>query len=148
MIMKTVSRNSPRFTFLEGAHFALILTMLVLIAVACAPTAQVAAPPATAQLISPADYMDMFGDDQAHVLIDVRTPEEFATGHISGAINIAVEELASRLAEVPNDQPIIVYCRSGNRSAAAARILIDAGYPVVYDLGGIQTWVAQGFPIE
>lgn len=115
---------------------------------ACGPVAQVTAPPATSELISPAEYLDKFGDDPAHVLIDVRTPEEYASGHISGAISIAVEELSTRLAEVPGDQPIIVYCRSGNRSAAAARILTEAGFSPVYDLGGIQTWVGLGLPIE
>jgi rhodanese-related sulfurtransferase len=99
-------------------------------------------------LISPLDYVDLFVDDSAYVLIDVRTPEEFDTGHITGAINIAVEDLTERLGEVPGDQPVIVYCRSGNRSATAARFLIEAGYSPVYDLGGIRAWVAQGLPIE
>lgn len=114
----------------------------------CSPTVQVEAPPAIPQLISPLDYVAQFGKDGSGFLIDVRTPEEFANGHIAGSVNIAVEELGSRLAEVPEGQPIIVYCRSGNRSAAAARILVDAGYGPVYDLGGIQSWVAEGLPIQ
>jgi rhodanese-related sulfurtransferase len=46
------------------------------------------------------------------------------------------------------DLPIVVYCRSGNRSATATRILIEAGFGEVYDLGGIQDWVVQGYPIQ
>lgn len=98
-------------------------------------------------VISPAQYMAQLSNTQ-HLLLDVRTVGEFAGGHIDGAANIPVEELANRLAEVPNDQPIVIYCRSGNRSAQAARILRSAGYAVVYDLGGILTWQAQGYPVQ
>lgn len=83
-----------------------------------------------------------------HLLLDVRTGGEFQSGHLAGAANIPVEELSRRLAELPTDMPIVLYCRSGNRSAAAARILREAGYQNVYDLGGIIRWQAQGYPIE
>jgi rhodanese-related sulfurtransferase len=109
------------------------------------PTSQVAE---ASQLISPKDYEQEFGESTAHLLIDVRTPEEFDSGHIQDAINISVESLPDRLKEVPGDLPIIVYCRSGNRSATAAQILVSEGYQPVYDLGGIQTWVAEGLPVE
>lgn len=98
-------------------------------------------------VISPAQYVAQLSNSQ-HLLLDVRTVGEFASGHIEGAANIPVEELANRLAEVPNDQPIVIYCRSGNRSAQAVRILRSAGYTVVYDLGGILTWQAQGYPVQ
>jgi len=104
---------------------------------------------AAVQDISPVSYQDQFVSTSAsHLLIDVRTPEEFASGHISGAVNIPVESLQSRLSEVSNVQPIVVYCRSGNRSATASQILEQAGYSNVYDLGGIIDWTAQGFPVE
>lgn len=101
------------------------------------------------QSISPAGYQDQFtATTTSHLLIDVRTPEEFASGHIDGAVNIPVDALQSRLNEVPDDQPIVVYCRSGNRSATASQILSQAGYTHIYDLGGLNTWTAQGFPVE
>lgn len=101
------------------------------------------------QNIAPAEYQDQFTTTTAsHLLIDVRTAEEFASGHIQGAVNIPLDVLPSRLNEVPGDQPIVVYCRSGNRSAQATRILAQAGYNTIYDLGGINTWTAQGFPVE
>ncbi|MCA9914215.1 MAG: rhodanese-like domain-containing protein, partial [Anaerolineae bacterium] len=83
-----------------------------------------------------------------HLLIDVRTPAEYASGHIAGSINIPVEELSNRLSEVPQGEEIVVYCRSGNRSATAARILADNGYSPVYDLGGIIAWQSAGYPLE
>lgn len=101
------------------------------------------------QLISPAGYQAQFAaSGTAHALIDVRTPEEFASGHIEGAVNIPVEALAGRLSEVPSGQPIVLYCRSGNRSATAARMLADAGYTAIYDLGGVQRWTAEGLPLR
>jgi rhodanese-related sulfurtransferase len=98
-------------------------------------------------VISPAQYVAQFSAVE-HVLLDVRTVGEFQSGHIAGAANIPVEVLAARLAELPKDKPIVLYCRSGNRSAQAARLLRSAGYADVYDLGGIIAWQAQGYPIE
>ena len=100
------------------------------------------------QVISPSDYRRQFSDSVNHVLIDVRTPEEFTWGYIRDAINISVESLPDRLNEVPTDLPVVVYCRSGRRSAIAAEILVSAGFQPVYDLGGIQSWIADGFPVE
>lgn len=72
-------------------------------------------------------------------LLDVRTPEEFASGHIDGALLVPVDELEGRLTEVSRDRPVVVYCRSGGRSARAASILGEAGYEV-HDLGGMSSW--------
>lgn len=99
--------------------------------------------------ISATDYQNQFmADGSEHLLLDVRTPQEFADEHIAGAVNISVQTLASRLDELPQDQPIVVYCRSGNRSVTATQILADAGYSKVYDMGGIIDWKAQGYPVE
>jgi len=72
-------------------------------------------------------------------LLDVRTPEEFGAGHLDGAINISVDSLAARIAELPRDRELVVYCRSGNRSARAASILVGAGRQV-HDLGPMSAW--------
>lgn len=80
-------------------------------------------------------------------LLDVRTANEFETEHIEGAANIDVNELSSRLDEVPGNETILVYCRSGARSATASGMLADAGYTDVYNmLGGITQWKAEGYP--
>jgi phage shock protein E len=74
-------------------------------------------------------------------LVDVRTPAEFAAGHIPGAVNIPLQELEQRLGEFePKHAPIVVYCRSGNRSSSAARTLKAAGYAAVHDLGAMSRW--------
>lgn len=73
------------------------------------------------------------------ILIDVRTSLEYDQEHLKDAINISVETIANEIEEeVPDkDTKIIVYCRSGNRSATAAQTLVDMGYKNVYDLGAI-----------
>lgn len=101
------------------------------------------------RVISPNQYKVEFADaNKPHVLIDVRTPEEFKSGHIPGAVNIDVQVLPQRLAEIPRDKAVVLYCRSGNRSNYAAHLLQRAGYTEVYDLGGIGDWRAAGYPIR
>jgi len=74
-------------------------------------------------------------------LVDVRTPREFAQGHVEGAINIPLQALQERLDELtPKDQTIILYCRSGNRSAQAAELLRGAGFNDVHDRGPMSAW--------
>jgi phage shock protein E len=74
-------------------------------------------------------------------LIDVRTPAEFASGHIEGARNIPVSEIGARADEVGDkDAPVVVYCRSGARSANATSALERAGFTQVHDLGAMSRW--------
>ncbi len=74
------------------------------------------------------------------LLLDVRTPQEFSERHVEGAVNIPVQELAGRLQELgAKKRPIVVYCRSGARSASATVLMKNAGYDVV-DIGGIENW--------
>ena len=72
-------------------------------------------------------------------IVDVRTAQEFATGHVAGAVNIPVSEIGHRLTEFGNkSQPIGVYCRSGQRSERARIELAKAGFTEVMNLGGLQ----------
>lgn len=74
-------------------------------------------------------------------LLDVRSPEEFGGGHIDGAINIPVQQLAGRTGDLGDkDKQIVVYCQSGGRSAMAKRLLDSEGFGNVHDLGGIAQW--------
>lgn len=69
------------------------------------------------------------------IVLDVRTREEYAAGHVDGAVNIPVQELAARMDEIGTPgRKVVVYCRSGARSAAASQLLVRAGYDVT-DIG-------------
>lgn len=76
------------------------------------------------------------------ILLDVRSESEYNEGHIPNAILLNVSDVENKIKDISTDydQAIIVYCRSGNRSAKAAQTLIDMGYRNVYDLGGISNW--------
>lgn len=74
------------------------------------------------------------------LLLDVRTPGEYAAGHVDGAVNIPVQELGARIREVgPTSRKVVVYCRSGARSASATGMLRVAGYDVT-DVGGMSNY--------
>lgn len=74
-------------------------------------------------------------------LVDVRSAGEFAGGHLAGAVNIPVNELPRRMAEVgAKDEQIVLYCASGARSGRAAGLLREAGYARVADLGAMSRW--------
>lgn len=68
-------------------------------------------------------------------LLDVRTPGEFSTGHLEGARNIPVQDLGARLRELDRAKGVVLYCRSGSRSAHAAALLRQAGFQSVVDIG-------------
>lgn len=96
-------------------------------------------------VIQPAEYMARFVEGkEPHTLLDVRTTEEYRAGHIPAAVNISVQELNGKLDQIAKDKPVVVYCRSGNRSAHAAQTLLAKGYTEVYDLGGLFEWARQG----
>jgi hydroxyacylglutathione hydrolase len=74
-------------------------------------------------------------------VIDVRTPREWSERHIDGAVNVPLSQLAERIAEVPSDTSLAVYCTGGYRSAIAASVLRRGGRPRVADLvGGLGAW--------
>ncbi|MFQ6604528.1 MAG: rhodanese-like domain-containing protein [Fidelibacterota bacterium] len=92
-----------------------------------------------------------FIQEKSPFILDVRTPREYASGHLSNANLIPVQFLQERLDEIADnkDQDILVYCRSGNRSTVASKILIDAGFRHVFNLrSGIRGWQNGQFPIE
>ncbi len=75
------------------------------------------------------------------MLLDVRSPGEFQSGHLEGAHNIPVDELKSRLEELGSkDRPVVVYCASGVRSRSATTLLRDNGFSHVHDLGSWRNW--------
>ena len=75
------------------------------------------------------------------LLVDVRTPAEYRSGHIEGAVNIPLQEIDGRLDDFGSkEEPIVLYCRSGARSGKARSILQGAGYTKVHNLGPKTAW--------
>lgn len=84
------------------------------------------------------------------LLVDVRTPEEFASGHLAGALSIDFNGpgFAESVAKLPKDKHVYLYCRSGRRSKAAMPIFLKAGYKSVFNLTpGILGWESAGLPV-
>jgi phage shock protein E len=74
-------------------------------------------------------------------LVDVRTPSEYSSHHLPGALNIPLGEIGHRASELgPSHRPVVLYCRTGRRSRLAAAALRQRGYQFVYDLGSISAW--------
>lgn len=124
--MTTVKSFSDRFLFALLVLFALGFLYSAL--------------PARAELT--------FKGVKPEVIIDVRTPTEFAEGHIKGAINIPVDRIGQDIhsvAGISKDSVILLYCRSGNRSDRARTILLQQGYTQVINAGGLSD-VAKVFP--
>lgn len=90
--------------------------------------------------ISVAMLREKLAQHEAIFLLDVRQPDEYAAFNIGGHL-IPLGELLQRLNEIPRDKPIIIYCRSGKRSAAAVELLLSQGYKDVKNLvGGMLAW--------
>ena len=95
--------------------------------------------------ISQDEAMQMMQEQTDYLIVDVRRPDEFAEGHIAGAINVPSDDITDDMPELLPDkeQTLLVYCRSGNRSKEASRKLADIGYTKVYEFGGINTWEGE-----
>jgi rhodanese-related sulfurtransferase len=82
------------------------------------------------------------------VVIDVRESDEFSSGHIPGAVLIPLGELADRSDEIPTDVPVILVCRSGNRSSQAYHYLAQQGFENIHNmLGGMLEWIDAGYQV-
>ncbi len=98
--------------------------------------------------VDPSTAQAKLGDKNKPVLLDVREPHEFKSGHIPGAMHIPLGQLAHRVSQLPQDREIICVCHSGNRSASAARLLNSSGYKAVNLNGGMIGWARAGLPVK
>ncbi len=85
---------------------------------------------------------------QGVFLLDVRRPDEWDMYHVANTVQIPLDELSSRLNELPKDQPIMIICHSGNRSGQAQAILAQAGFNATSVAGGMIAWNQAGYPLE
>lgn len=117
----------------------LIIYLVILLAITgCASASVKEAITPTSKTVTSSEASSLIKDGA--ILIDVRTKEEYDEKHISGAVNIPLADIEEGDIDYDKDDAIIVYCRSGNRSATAAKKLIALGYTNIYDLGSINNW--------
>lgn len=99
----------------------------------------------TYEKISMSEGIERMAADEDFILLDVRRADEFAAGHIPGAVNLPNEKIGTEeIASLPNkNQTIYIYCRSGNRSKQAAEKLAAQGYTNIVEFGGINDWTGE-----
>ena len=121
----------------------LIPILLALMFTGCAGTSN--NQPNTYRQISMDEAVTMMAQETGYIILDVRRPDEFATGHIPNAINVPNETIGTaEIPELPNkDQLIMVYCRSGRRSKEASEKLVKLGYTNIVEFGGILEWKGE-----
>lgn len=124
-------------------YILILLTALLLGGCAAQPASP--SDKATYRQISMEEAVTMMAQESDYIILDVRRSDEFASGHIPGAINVANESIGT--AEIPElpekNKLILVYCRSGNRSKQAAQKLVDLGYTNIVEFGGIMDWAGE-----
>lgn len=123
-------------------RFLIILFVITIILTGCnVDNNKTGSENTTYKKISAEDAKEII-DGEDVIILDVRTQEEYDTGHIKNAVLLPVTDIKDKAGEILPDKnaKILVYCRSGNRSATAAKELINMGYTNVYDFGGINSW--------
>jgi rhodanese-related sulfurtransferase len=127
----------------EAGTFVKLSSCLLLAAtLACGGSAPKAAD------ISAQDVLAFAGRADAPLVLDVRSPEEFAGGHVPGARNVEYDQVAAQLGELGSPREVVVYCERGGRAAKAADVLTTAGFDVRHLTGDMSGWREQGLPIE
>lgn len=95
--------------------------------------------------VSAAELIEKLKNGERPLVLDVRQPEEFRTGHITNAKLIPLGELNRRMKDLPKDKEIVCVCATGNRSRSATKMLLRAGYDAVNMKGGMMSWSGNGF---
>ena len=119
--------------------FILLVTLMLLTGCTARPSA------GTYRQITAQEAAELMESETGYIVLDVRTPQEYAERHIPGAINVPNETIGSTAPEQLPDrkQLILVYCRSGNRSKQAADKLAALGYTNIVEFGGINSWQGE-----
>lgn len=122
------------------AFLVLLLTITLTTLVGCSTKSDSSV--TSYKTINAKEAKEMMDQNKDVVILDVRTEEEYDTGHIKGALLIPDNEIKEKAEEILTDKSatILVYCRSGRRSAGAAKVLSELGFTNIYDFGGINDW--------
>ena len=131
-------------------------TAALLLLLGCSPQEETPTPAADAPATSPASAPTPRAGAIAALpadsilYVDVRTPQEYAAGHVQGAINIPHDQMEARWPELAahRDRPLVVYCRTGRRSGLALQVLQAQGFSQAVNGGGLDDLAAQGLPTE
>ena len=128
------------------------LLVLILIAAITISMSVISCSGPAIKRITAQEAFDLIQENEGNrnfVITDVRTPEEFADGHLDNALNINLNSgtFSTDINKLDKDNTYLIYCRSGNRSAQAAAVMEDLGFMEIYDMGGITDWTAEGFHI-
>ena len=135
------------------ARWAVAATLVLGTAACAAPAATPTGQVATdgVRVVAPAEAAAVLDEAPADlVVLDIRTPEEFAESHLAGAVNIDfyAADFRQQIEALDRDAPYVLYCRSGNRSSQARQLMADLGFTNVVDVdGGIVAWQQAGLPV-
>ncbi len=146
MARNSAKKRKNNNTLIYGGLGAVILIVVAVLAL----NQPAAAPETTAGMPAEISVQEAYAYyEEDTFILDVRTPEEWNEGHVPGATLIPLDQLESRLSELPQDEEIVVICRSGNRSAVGRDILLGAGFESVTSVaGGFNQWSANEYPVE
>ncbi len=129
----------------------LVLTLVVIIAVSALIIyyTQIHLPSTTISFgdVTVEEAKSLVESNVSLIIVDVRTREEYESGHIEGAILIPVSELEGRIIELSKEEELLIYCRTGNRSSNSVNILKANGYTKIFHMNdGIIAWIQAGYP--
>lgn len=128
---------------MRNTKVILIVLGLILLLTACTNKSESPEVENGAINVSIDEAKELIENEDDLVILDVRTKEEFDGAHIEGAVQIPVDELEARLVEIEEykDAPMLVYCRSGNRSSVAVEILLENNFTEIYHMSdGFMNW--------
>lgn len=132
----------------------LLFGLALMALLACSPASQAqqsAKSPFLVTTLEGRALIESNQSDQSMIVLDVRTPEEFAAGHLPGAINISIADPAfgEKIGALDKQKPTFIYCRTQNRSAHAAQMMKQAGFTDLRVMnGGFSEWQGKGYPVE
>jgi rhodanese-related sulfurtransferase len=131
------------------ARILLVNFLVILIALLAATAIAEEPDPQQAPSVTAAELKKQVDSGRGPIVIDVRTKEEYASGHVPGAVNIPFDEVASRIDELDAPHGVALYCMVGPRARKGETALLAVGYKSVFHLeGGLAAWKAAGFPVE